>query len=488
MAEFPMAWGALHAQAQPDILPLDTAADRPARGLVHALFLVGAFLAPLNLVIRFSFTVYDALTAVIAFLLVWDAGRRGPRLQFLSFRLTAAAYVFLLFAVLSTLRSTVPTESLTQVVQFAFVFFIQIPVILTLARSPSLFRASLILFLCGALVGMLSSFVAGQVQGAGRTLIFYSDNPNRLGYPTAYILPFVLYLLIDAPRSKRAWATILALPAFYLMIWALAASGSRSATVATPLALVAFLSFHPGLHINFRTALRFALVVMLIGLLAYGFYESDLFPSTLHKRIDRTLRQEASLTQDRLTLADAGWRAFEESPLVGVGLDNFRYVATRYLSYTTNQLPHNMWLQFLAQIGLVGTLAFLALMAGWFVTLFRAQRATRNRSQREMLWAFLASMIAILTIYMFVPIMIERHYWLIFGLGLALADYSRRAPRETPVEDETYASRQASGRPARALRTATSIFDEDTGSSVPSASPPASSTAEIISQIMARPD
>jgi len=30
--------------------------------------------------------------------------------------------------------------------------------------------------------------------------------------------------------------------------------------------------------------------------------------------------------------------------------------------------------------------------------------------------------------------MIERHYWLIFGLGLALADYSRRAPEREREE------------------------------------------------------
>ena len=303
-----------------------------------------------------------------------------------------------------------------------------------MVRSPFMFRASLVLFLCGSLVGIFSAFVAGQVQGAGRTLIFYSDNPNRLGYPTAYLLPIILYLLIDTPRSKRVLAAILAMPAFYLMIWALAASGSRSASVAAPLALVAFLAFHPGLRINLKTALRFTLVVASMALLAYWFYESDFFPPTLRTRIERTFRQEESLTQDRLSLADAGWREFEESPLVGVGLDNFRYVARRYVSQTTDQLPHNMWLQFLAQIGLVGTLGFLAVVVGWFVILFQAQRATRQRWQRKMLWAFLASMFAILTIYMFVPIMIERHYWLIFGLGLALADYSRRAPEREREE------------------------------------------------------
>jgi hypothetical protein len=53
--------------------------------------------------------------------------------------------------------------------------------------------------------------------------------------------------------------------------------------------------------------------------------------------------------------------------------------------------------------------------------MLKAQRVAQHPSRRAMIWAFIASMSAVLMIYLFIPIMIQRQYWLIFGLGLALA-------------------------------------------------------------------
>jgi len=402
----------------------------PALDPVNVLFLIGAFLAPWDLSLGGSgFTAYDVVLVVVAFMML--ATRR--RWQFLSFQFTAAVYVFILFAVLSTFRAPQPVESLTQIVQFIFIFFVQIPIIFTLVKSQWLFRMSLLMFVSGMLVGVISSLAVERFQGAGRTLAFYSENPNRLGYTTAYFLPFVLHLLFEAWRTRRTLAVILASGALLLMIWALLASGSRSATVGTLVTAVVFLTFYRGFEINLKTMLRLLLVVAVIGLVSYWFYQSDFFPTTLRHRIERTLMQEASLTRDRTSLAEAGWLAFLDSPFIGVGFDNFRYVAGQYV-FMTHQLPHNMWLQFLAQIGLVGTLAFFALLVRWFVPMFRAQGAIEDRSQRELMWAFIASMIGIITIYMFVPLMIQRQYWLIYGLGLVLANGLREGQARSMPE------------------------------------------------------
>ncbi len=138
-------------------------------------------------------------------------------------------------------------------------------------------------------------------------------------------------------------------------------------------------------------------------------------------RIDRTLAAEDSLVQDRATLAVAGLRAFQESPLLGVGLDNFRYVSDRYLPTITQQLPHNLWIQLLVHTCLFGTLGFLGMIVSWFGIMLRAQRFEAAAGQRELIWAFIASMSATLTIYFFLPVLIQRQYWWIFGLGLSVA-------------------------------------------------------------------
>jgi len=398
---------------------LDMDRSQSRLNIVRALFLISVVFAPLELKLVGSFTVYDVLTMIIALLVISS----GPgTLKFPPARFLVAIYVFILFTLLSAFRATYPLEALTQTLQFVFIFFIQLPVIITVVKSPSMLRWSLVLLLLGTL------FVTGwamfyQEEGFHHRLrSSLSDNSNRLGYPTAIMLPFLLYLLFDNWRKRRLFAILFFLLALYPLVWALTASGSRSAAVGTMVALMTFLTFRHGSDINIKFLLRAFFIPVMTVICGYLLYQSDYFPGILRERIERTLMFDESLIKDRTRLATAGWRAFIDSPFVGVGLDNFRYIATRYnVQSVTEQVPHNLWIQFLAQIGLIGTLAFAALIGFWLSRIFLAQRAAYSQSQLDILWAFIASMAGLMTILMFIPLMIHRHYWLIYGLGLAAA-------------------------------------------------------------------
>lgn len=387
-----------------------------AMDLVDLLFFISAAVVALEIKLVGSFTIYDLVVGLVAALIMV-----GPRrLHLLPTNVTVAILFFLAAAFLSTARATYPYESFTQILQYVFVFFIQLPVILTLVRSRFTLNASMALFCCSVMVGIVWSFVYQQKQGAGRVLTFYSDNPNRLGYPTAYLLPIVLHFIADAWRRRAFWVIAIAAPVVYLLIWALAASGSRSATVGTLVGLMIFIVFRQGFEINFKIIFRVVGAALLIGGIGFVLYKAEYMPATLRTRIERTLNFEESLVDDRRRLATAGWNAFEESPFIGVGLDNFRYVAKRYLQAATNQTPHNLWIQYLAQVGLIGTVAFALILAYWYVTILQTEHRIRDPSVRQMLWALIAAMTAVITIHMFLPSLDQRQYWFLYGVGLAI--------------------------------------------------------------------
>ena len=50
-----------------------------------------------------------------------------------------------------------------------------------------------------------------------------------------------------------------------------------------------------------------------------------------------------------------------------------------------------------------------------------AHVVSKERSSRELLWAFLASGAALMSIFMTAPLMVHRQYWLIVALGISLA-------------------------------------------------------------------
>jgi len=383
---------------------------------------VGACLiAPLNLLIVRSFTVYDfAIGAAWVGLaiqgrLVWP--HRGYLL---------AAYVFMLFAVVSAFRSMIAVEALTQVLQYGFVFFVLLPAVVTVVVTRRRAVTCVVLLCVGSLGAIAHAYLVQAEQGSGRILVFYSENPNRLGYPAAYLVPLLIALWVLGRRLDRARrlgsAAALAL-GFYLSVWAVSASGSRSSLLGTAVALLVVVVLRPGLGVG-RAVVRLLLLSAVVLGAGSALLATGQLPSTLEERITRSLDStdsdaQSHLVADREHLTDAGVAAFMESPLLGTGLDNFRYVTPRYDIEASQQLPHNLWLQLLVQVGAIGTLAMAALLAVWVADVLGAMRRI-HPLDAQLLWALAAALAGILTIFLFAPEMLDRHYWLVVALGIAI--------------------------------------------------------------------
>lgn len=398
--------------------------------LTDGLVIGGCLVAPLNLLIVRSLTVYDVLLGLALVDLLRHRMLRMPDRRYL-----AASYVFLLVAVLSSFRATYSTEALTQTLQYAFIFFIQVPVLLSIVRTRRRAVVCVAMLCLGTLLAILHSFLFRPTQDAGRVVVFYSENPNRLGYPAAYLLPLLLvlwYLSRGRRPTMRLLVALGCLTGGYLAVWAVFASGSRSSLLGTVMALVVFVAIRPGHGIIGMLGRTLALVAVL-GALGWGLISTGQLPSTLQDRVDRSFgpgadrEDQAHLVGDREHLVDAGVRAFVDSPFLGTGLDNFRYVTTDYNLFATPQLPHNLWLQLLVQVGLVGTLAFAAYLLWWWRDAIAAFRRS-SPADRHLLWGLAASLAGILTIFMFAPEMLDRHYWLIVALGLAVVRGTTATP------------------------------------------------------------
>lgn len=417
--------------------PLDSVAQPRALGLgaPEILFLISAFVAPLNLLVLRAFTAYDLITAGIWLLLV--LGSRpvwwAPR----SMRI--AALLLMVAGLLGGFRSTAPVQSVFQVAQYGFVFFVQIPVILTIARSRAMVHATIGLFLSGYLVVVALAFLEQNVQLAGRVVPFFNENPNALAIPTVILVPFVLYLALDLwRRAFPLTAMFVTAAILMLMLWALNASASRGAAAATLVSLTVFVVFHDGWSRARTVLLRLGMVALGFAILGAAVYWTNVFPDTLKTRIERTIAPDPSgqsVADDRLALDRAGLKAFWSSPIVGTGFDNFRYVGQFYDDAATYHDPHNLWIQFLAQAGLVGAGAFLFIVARWFALMLHTQSRARTKPDRWLLWAFLAAMTGLMAHSMLAPLVLQRHYWLLYGLGIALAvELGRRRATDPAIE------------------------------------------------------
>ena len=166
---------------------------RESTGLdtIELMFLLSALLAPADIEVFGSLTISDVLVTGVAYLLVAD----GRRIAALPPLFIPAILILLGAAAAGGFRASHPYETLTQLFQLGFILLIQLSVILTVVTTRRLLHLSLLMVAIGSLAGNVASFVMQQAQGADRILAFYSDNPNRLSYPTAYLLPFVLHYI-----------------------------------------------------------------------------------------------------------------------------------------------------------------------------------------------------------------------------------------------------------------------------------------------------
>jgi O-antigen ligase len=409
--------------------------------LLEILFFGSGLIALLNPSVIKAFTAYDAATIVLAFLVL--AGPVRMRWIPMSLRIAAAVLVFAGF--ISAFRATVPVEAITQVLQYIFVFAVQLPLVLTLARSRRTVHGMLIM-ICLSYLAVVLLTMFNQVERGGRVLAFHKDeNANALALPTVFLSPFLVFFAFEMwRRGRRILLVCGGAAVVWILLWALTASASRGSTAATIVALAIFVPFRHGFQLRPRVLLNIAAVFLVVVAVGGFVYWTELPSPTLKKRIEAALSgpEEDAVVDERVALDRAGLRAFVESPLIGTGFDNFSYVAQFYDDSASFHAPHNVFIQFLAQAGLLGAGAFLFIMARWFALLLRTQAITTDRSQRELLWAFIAAMTGILTHAIAAPLVLQRHYWLLYGLGLAAAlravDGTEWAPQQqtpAPVSD-----------------------------------------------------
>jgi O-antigen ligase len=178
-----------------------------------------------------------------------------------------------------------------------------------------------------------------------------------------------------------------------LLLSALAASLSRGAWVGAACGVVG-MALALGPH-----ARRWALAMLGLGGLALGLGGAGLLPNILADRLASITRYLAifdagavAITPqnfavvERMAQMQAGWRMFLAHPLTGVGPGNYTPAYPAFAVgtwYASRGHAHNYYIHMSAEAGVIGALAYLALLAGVIrqaIATLRAQNRTIWRS------------------------------------------------------------------------------------------------------------
>jgi O-antigen ligase len=157
-------------------------------------------------------------------------------------------------------------------------------------------------------------------------------------------------------------------------------------------------------------------------------------------------------TQGRATEMAAAAQVFVDHPVLGVGPGNFPLYYREYAERIGGEIhdavssgknkgaqaerqAHNMYISQLAELGLLGSLPFFAILIGVSVALGRTRKLWVRRGEREnadLATILLLSVISYLFCALFLTLAFERYFWLLLGIAGAATSLALRDPDRVP--------------------------------------------------------
>jgi len=350
-------------------------------------------------------------------------------------RLNLAAFFFIASALLTVPFALVKRDALDGFFRLIKFFAIYL-MIISAIDSKSKLRGFMFVYVAMISLLFVEPFIL-SLQGRGfiynnhmyrlAGVTGYFFHPNQLGGITAANLPF-FYFLMKSEKSILKKVILVCLMIAGLRVIML--TQSRTAFVG----VVASAFF---IWISSNKKALSLIILMVLAILVWHFSpeetkerfmtlsEVDRVMSTSESDImgDAQNREALGSMANRWELFKRGLVAFVENPLLGVGVECFRSFNGRRWGYWFP--PHNTYVQALAEMGLVGSIAFLLLLVYIFRNLREARRKIIASKEKDTylyheVCAVLVYFGAQLVVSLFGQDLYENYWWLAGGLSVVM--------------------------------------------------------------------
>lgn len=283
----------------------------------------------------------------------------------------------------------------------------------------------------------------GEVSGRGEEARYSGaqGKPNALA---AVITTGVPFLIIAGVQARSVWSRLMWTGVLCIAGGGLLLAASRTYLIVSGVLLAAFLVLtgrHRGLVT--KRVVAWSGIVAVVAILVIGGL-GDALPRLGLDRLTGTDLGTDSSAGYRFQTIEVVWVALAASPLVGVGLANFKYYNPVF-----GMDPHDSFTALVGETGLAGTIVFIAVVGNVLVLAFRTRRAAiagGDDEIRTIVDATLASTLAALLGSFGFILHWQRLWWLAIGLLFVLSAYTARR-RMPDVGIERMTDRRVDGRP-----------------------------------------
>jgi O-antigen ligase len=289
---------------------------------------------------------------------------------------------FLLLLLLSGILGVAPQRSFFGTMErmwgaitwfYLLVWYVALRVLVRGRRWNAALGATAAVSLAVGFVALLQGYahvLNVDVRGASRSTV--AATLGNSSYLAIYLVLSIAVVLLLWPRASSGRTRALCAGSIAVLLWALTLSGGRTAVVGLVVGAAAggtvlLTTRREAGSAAQKLSGRYGLVAMLLVVAAGGFGIGR-----LANRFAGVNLSSSTLTA-RFAAWQAGWEQFRETPLLGIGPENFYIAVTRFfparlhdLGETNWDRAHNGYLEILVGSGVLGLVAYLAIWVAFF--------------------------------------------------------------------------------------------------------------------------
>jgi O-antigen ligase len=310
-----------------------------------------------------------------------------------------------------TQPSSFTRENFTTFISMLFLGFS----IIALVDSPKRLKILLwIAMLSIGFIGASSLLNYSTLQNSFTRMQGSAYGPN---YFAIGILPFIGISFYTIKSSRKKIHKLSAFILLIILISSLVITVSRGGLLGlTGMAFFGFLK-------SKRKAQ--SLLILFLGILIL----SLTMPNQVWERFHKTQIKDIEIqdgttrsTERRLLLAKAGWGIFLDNPILGIGVGNYYWECMKYQPVHPGR-AHTMYLEIMAELGIIGILLFFLILQATFKTLKNIYKTPNELSGYAM--GLSIGLIGFLTAALFLHAQQDKNLWLLIFLTAALDNIYR---------------------------------------------------------------
>ena len=261
-------------------------------------------------------------------------------------------------------------------------------------------------------------FGYGQDIYADRIVSFFKDEPIVAAYLNGFFFLIIGFLL----NMKKSNSSILVICFILTLLFLICVTitGERSNTIKALTGLFIFLLFNNKFNIKQRTITLLGIIILTnlmifnSDYLKYRYLDNIINPILNSDKRENFLKENIYVKHYK-----SGFAVYKNNPLFGVGNKNYRLETSSKVnekkSYLPDTHPHQVYLEFLSEHGLIGSLIFLSII---FFLIFRNIKLCLTSKNSLQLGAFCY------LITTFLPIIPSGSFFSDFNITLFFLNFS----------------------------------------------------------------